>query len=61
MDDRKGQFRKIDNEMFDKQMKQPEPLVFKVGEILEIRGSRLRIERITRNKLMLKLLPAKKE
>jgi len=45
MDDRKGQFTEIDNEMFEKQMKQPEPLVFKVGEILEIRGSRLRIEK----------------
>ena len=57
MDNTKGNFIPITKEKFTEQMKQPEPLVFKVGEILEIRGSRLRVEKILRNKLILKLLP----
>lgn len=57
MDDRKGNFKPIDDKLFDEQIKKDLPLVFKTGEILEIRGSRLRVEKITRNKLILKLLP----
>ena len=61
MDDRRGEFKPIEPNKFEEQMKKPFPLVFKEGEILEIRGSRLRVEKITRNKLMLKLLPALKD
>jgi len=57
MDNTRGQFEPISIEKFDEQMKQPEPLVFKVGEILEIRGSRFRILKILSNKIILKLLP----
>ena len=59
MDDRRGEFKPIDPKKFEDQMKKPFPLVFQTGEILEIRGSRLRVEKILRNKLVLKLLPAK--
>lgn len=60
MDDRKGNFKPIDASIFEQQMQKPLPMVFKTGEILEIRGSRFRIEKILRNKLILKLLPALK-
>ena len=59
MDNRDGHFKTIDEKKFEEQMQKPEPLVFKTGEILEIRGSRLRVEKILRNKLVLKLLPKK--
>ena len=61
MDDRIGNFRKIDNKTFEEQMQLTEPLVFREGEILEVRGSRLRIEKIQKKKLILKLLPALKD
>ncbi len=61
MDNRQGEFTKITEEKFQEQIKKDLPFAFKTGEILEIRGSRLRIEKITRNKLMLKLLPQLKE
>ena len=57
MDTGKGEFAKIPSKKFEEQMLLPKPKVFRVGEILEIRGSRLRVEKITRNKLVLKLLP----
>jgi hypothetical protein len=57
MDNTRGQFEPISIEKFEEQMKEPEPLVFKVGEILIIRGSRLRVLKISRNKIILKLLP----
>jgi len=57
MDTGKGEFTKILDKKFEEQMLLPKPKVFRVGEILEIRGSRLRVEKITRNKLVLKLLP----
>jgi uncharacterized Zn finger protein len=57
MDNTRGQFEPISVQKFEEQIKKPEPLVFKAGEILEIRGSRFRIEKILRNKLILKLLP----
>lgn len=61
MDDRRGNFEMINEEKFIEQMTQPEPLVFKEGEIIEIRGSRLRIQKIQKKKLILKLLPQLKE
>ena len=61
MDNRQGEFEKIDPKKFQEQMQQPKPMVFKTGEILEVRGSRLRVEKIMRNKLILKLLPALKD
>lgn len=57
MDNRKGQFEKITPEQFEDQMTKALPMVFKEGEVLEIRGSRLRVERIQQKKLILKLLP----
>ena len=61
MDNTRGDFLEISNEQYEKQMEQENPMVFKVGEILEVRGSRLRIERIDRRKLTLKLLPQTKK
>ena len=60
MDDRRGNFEPIDPKKFEEQMQQPEPMVFREGEILEIRGSRLRIEKIQKKRLILKLLPNNK-
>ena len=57
MDNKKGQFEPISIEKFNEQMKLLEPLVFKVGEIIEVRGSRLKVEKIQRNKITFKLLP----
>jgi hypothetical protein len=57
MDNTKGQFEPISQLEFEKQMQKSEPLVFKQGEILEVRGSRFRVITIKRNKLILKLLP----
>jgi len=60
MDTGKGDFLKISNEKFQEQMGKENPMVFKKGEILTIRGSRLRVERILKHKIILKLLPALK-
>ncbi len=60
MDTGKGKFTTILEEKYQEQMKKDLPKVFKTGEILEIRGSRFRVEKILRNKLILKLLPALK-
>ena len=57
MDNNRGNFEEINEQKFAEQMEQFNPQVFRVGEILEIRGSRLRIERIEKKKLILKLLP----
>ena len=57
MDDQKGNFVPITNEKFEEQLKQDLPLVFKMGEIITVRGSRLRVQRIQRNKITFKLLP----
>lgn len=57
MDSNKGNFDEINDEKFNEQMSLPNPQVFKVGELLEIRGSRFRVERIEKKKLILKLLP----
>ena len=56
MDTNKGYFEGIDPEKFSEHMAKEKPQVFRVGEILEIRGSRLRVETIKRNKIVLKLL-----
>ncbi len=57
MDSGNGTFEKISDVKFEKQMQMPEPMVFKVGEIIEVRGSRLRVEKIWKKKIMFKLLP----
>jgi len=57
MDDTRGNFIPITTEKFEEQMEKPKPLVFKVGEIIEVRGSRLRVENIHKNKITFKLLP----
>lgn len=59
MDNRQGEFIPITNKKFDEQMEQSNPMVFREGEIIEIRGSRLRVQRIFKNKITFKLLPAK--
>ena len=56
MDNGNGNFEPIDDFKFQEQIKKPHPLVFKIGEILEIRGSRFRVENVKKNKLTLKLL-----
>lgn len=57
MDNGKGRFNPIEDEKYEKQMGLNKPMVFKVGEILEIRGSRFRIAYIQNNgKMVLKLL-----
>ena len=71
MDDNKGNFQPITMEEYRERMSMDFPIkntysdepirtgpqVFKEGEILEIRGSRLRVEKIYKHKLVLKLLP----
>ena len=57
MDNGKGLFKAISEAKFDEQMQMKEPMVFKTGEILIIRGSRFRVEKIENKKLILKLLP----
>ena len=57
MDNTRGIFEPITNEKFIEQLTKPNPLVFKVGEIIEVRGSRLRIQHIKGSKIVMKLLP----
>ena len=57
MDNGKGQFEAISPKTFDEQMHKPSPMVFKVGEIIPVRGSRLRVEKISGKKITFKLLP----
>ncbi len=57
MDNGNGILEKITEEKFEQQINKAKPMVFKVGEILEIRGSRFRTEKVLRNKIVLKLLP----
>jgi len=61
MDSGNGTFEKISNEKFEEQIVKSEPMVFKVGEIISVRGSRLRVEKIRRNKITFKLLPKFKD
>jgi hypothetical protein len=58
MDNSRGQFEPISQTKFEEQMQKSESLVFKKGEILEIRGSRFRVMEIRKNGMLkLKLLP----
>ena len=57
MDNNKGIFEPVNEEKFKEQMKQENPQVFRVGEIIEVRGSRLRVEKIYKKKITFKLLP----
>ena len=57
MDNQRGNFEPITLKEFNEQMEKPESLVFKEGEIIMIRGSRLRVQRIIKNKIIFKLLP----
>lgn len=57
MDTGLGEFKQISLDELQEQIKKSNPMVFKVGEILEIRGSRFRVEKIQRKKMILKLLP----
>lgn len=59
MDNNEGLFKAINEEKFNEQVKENEPQVFRVGEILEIRGSRFQVKKIYPRKLLLKLLPKK--
>jgi len=61
MDNGEGIFKAITEKKFEEQMKESEPMVFREGEILSIRGSRFRVQRIYRNKITLKLLPQLKK
>ena len=56
MDNLKGEFESISEKIFEEQMVKTEPLVFKEGEIIEIRGSRFRVEKIYKRRMSLKLL-----
>jgi len=56
MDKGNGNFNDISAELFTKQMQTAKPMVFQRGETIEIRGSRFRVEKVHRNKLILKLL-----
>jgi hypothetical protein len=60
MDNGQGQLVNIDEKTFEEQMQKEKPMVFKIGEIIEIRGSRLRVDTIYKNKITFKLLPSKK-
>jgi hypothetical protein len=55
MDNRKGNWEEIPADVFDEQIKKEYPQVFKVGEVVEIRGSRLRVQKIHKNKITFKL------
>lgn len=57
MDNNQGVFESISHEKFMEQIKKVNPQVFEVGEIIEIRGSRLRVDKIYKNKITFKLLP----
>jgi len=59
MDNTLGRFESISTEKFNEQMGKENSLVFRVGEIVEVRGSRLRVEKIYKNKITFKLLPKK--
>ena len=57
MDNGKGQFEPISREKYFEQMQELKPFVFEVGEIIEVRGSMLRVEKIWEKKITFKLLP----
>lgn len=57
MDTGKGHFKPLGRQEAEKQMKTDESVVFRVGEILKIKGSRFRVEKMLKKKMILKLLP----
>jgi len=58
MDNGQGIFERIDDAKFNAQLEEQKPMVFKVGEIIEVRGSRLRVDTIYKKKITFKLLPS---
>jgi len=59
MDTGNGTFKQISEDQYNDKIANNESKVFKVGVIVELNGSRFRIEKILRNKLVLKLLKSK--
>lgn len=57
MDTGKGHFKQLGRKEAETQMKADESVVFKVGEILKVKGSRFRVEKVLKKKMILKLLP----
>ena len=57
MDNRKGQFEEITNEIYKEQIEKTNPMVFKIGDIIKVRGSKMRVHKIYKNKITFKLLP----
>jgi len=57
MDNSRGLFEQINKAKFEEQMQQENPQVFRVGEIIDVRGSRLRVEKIFKKKITFELLP----
>jgi len=57
MDTGKGYFKPLERKEAEKQMKEDDSVIFWVGEILKIKASRFRVEKILKKKMMLKLLP----
>ena len=53
----KGFFESIDEEQLAEEIKKENLRIFTVGEVIEVKGSRLRVERINRRKIHMKLLP----
>ena len=57
MDTGKGHFKPLGRKEAETQMKIDESAVFRVGEVFKIKGSRFRVEKILKKKMILKLLP----
>jgi uncharacterized Zn finger protein len=57
MDTGKGHFKPLGRKEAEKQMKTDESVVFRVGEVFKIKGSRFRVEKILKKKMIMKLLP----
>ena len=57
MDTGKGHFKPLGRKEAETQMKIDESAVFRVGEVFKIKGSRFRVEKILKKKMIMKLLP----
>lgn len=57
MDTGKGYFKPLERKEAETQMNTNESIVFRVGEVFKIKGSRFRVEKILKKKMMLRLLP----
>lgn len=57
MDNNNGKFEGISNKIFEEKLLTENPQVFRVGEVIEVRGSRLRVHKMYKNKITFKLLP----